>query len=47
VLRDFENEPLAIIVGFQSIQNLGQVAIELHVDDGAGNLSHAPDFVAA
>ncbi len=39
VLRDFENQRLAVIVGVQRVQNAGDVAlVELHVHDGAQNL---------
>jgi hypothetical protein len=46
VLRDFENEALAIIVGFQRVQNAGDIAlIELYVHDRAENLED-PAFCA-
>ena len=39
VLRHFEDQSFAVVVGFQRVQNRGQIAIELHVDDGADDLS--------
>jgi hypothetical protein len=38
VLRHLENQALAVVVGFQRVQDLGQVVVELHVDDGADDL---------
>ena len=38
MLGDFENEALAVIGGFQRVQNFRQVAFELDVDDGADDL---------
>ena len=34
VLRHLENEALAVVVAFQRVENLGQVVVELNVDDG-------------
>ena len=40
VLGNFQNQALAVVFGFQGVQNLGQRIIELHVDDGADDLRH-------
>ena len=41
VLRDFQNQPRASVVGFQRVENGRQFAVELHVDDGADHLGDA------
>src|SRR3546814_9945250 len=41
MLRDFEDEAVAAIVGFERVQNRGQFAVELDVDDGADDLRDA------
>ena len=41
LLGDFENEPVALILGLERVQDLGQVALELDVDDGADDLRDA------
>ena len=38
VLRDFEDQRLAVVVGFQRVQDRRQVVVELNVDDGADDL---------
>jgi hypothetical protein len=38
VLRHFQNQAVAAIVGFQRVQDRRQVTIELHVNDGADDL---------
>ena len=38
VLRHFQNQPLAVVVAFQRVQNLGQVVAELNVHHGADHL---------
>src|SRR5690606_29793929 len=38
VLRDFQNQAVAVIVRLERIQNGGKLTVELHVDDGARNL---------
>jgi hypothetical protein len=38
VLGNFQNQALAVVGGFQSVQNRGQLAVELHVHDGADDL---------
>ena len=41
MLRHFEHQAVAAIGGFQRVQDLRQVAFELHVDDGARDLRDA------
>ena len=38
VLGDLEDEALAVVVGLERVQDLGQVALELDVDDRADDL---------
>ena len=38
MLGHFEDEPVAVVRGFQRVQDLRHVAVELHVDDGADDL---------
>ncbi len=38
MLRNLEHQPVAVIVGFERIQNRRQIALELHVDDRADHL---------
>ena len=45
MLRDFEHQPPALILGLERIENRRQVALELHVDDRADDLRNASDFV--
>ena len=40
MLGDFEHEPVALIVGLERVQDLGQVLGELHVDHGAHDLAY-------
>ena len=40
MLGDFEHQPVAVVVGLERVQDRGQVAVELHVDDGAHDLAH-------
>jgi peptide chain release factor 1 len=42
VLRNLEHEAAAVVGGFQGVQDLGQVALELHVHDGADDLGDSP-----
>jgi hypothetical protein len=42
VLRHFEDEAAAVVFGFEGVQDLGQVALELHVHDGADDLGDSP-----
>ena len=41
MLRDFEHKALAIVRRLERVQNLGQMTVELHVDDGADDLRDA------
>ena len=41
MLRDFEDEAVALVGGLQRVQDLRQVTVELHVDDGADDLGDA------
>ena len=41
MLRHFEHEAVAAIGGFERVENLGQMTVELDVDDGADDLRHA------
>lgn len=44
MLRNFENEAVAVVVGFQRVQDLRELAFfECDVDDGADDLRHAAD----
>ena len=43
VLGDLEDEALAVVVGLERVQDLGQVVLELHVDDGADDLGDLAD----
>jgi hypothetical protein len=42
VLGHLEHQPLAVVVGLERVQDRGQVAVELHVDDGADHLGDLP-----
>ena len=44
VLRDFKNQAVAAIHGFKRVQNFRQMAVELHVDDGARDLTNLTNF---
>ncbi|MGY4300298.1 hypothetical protein ACVWXN_008393 [Bradyrhizobium sp. i1.4.4] len=46
MLRNFQHEADVAVPGFQRIENGGQVALELHVDDGAHDLGDATDLVS-
>ncbi len=46
MLRHFEDQPVAVVVGLQRVQDFRQRPVELHVDDGAHHLGHAADLVA-
>ena len=43
MLGDFEHQPAALIVGLQRVQDWRQMAVELHVDNGADDLGDASD----
>ncbi len=38
VLRHFQNQSLSVVVGFQRIEDRGQMVIEMHVTNGADDL---------
>ncbi len=40
MLRNLENEAVAVVLGFERVQNLRQMAVELYVDDCAHNLAN-------
>ena len=46
VLGDFEHQALALVLGLERVQDLRQMAVELHVDDGAHHLTDLTDLVA-
>ena len=39
MLGDFEHQAVAAIVGLERVQDRRQMAVELHVDDGADDLA--------
>ena len=41
VLGDFQHQARALVVGLQRVENGRQIAVELHVDDGADDLGDA------
>ncbi len=41
MLGDLEHEAVAVVGRLERVQDLGEVAVELHVDDGADHLSDA------
>ena len=43
MLGDLEDEPVAVVLGLERVQDRRQVPVELHVDHGAGHLGDAPD----
>ncbi len=45
VLGDLEDEALALVHGLERVQDLGQMPVELHVDDGAHHLADLTYFV--
>jgi hypothetical protein len=45
VLGDLEHQALAAVVGLERVQDLGEVVVELHVDDGADDLGNLADFI--
>ena len=44
MLRDLQDQALTVVSGFQRIQDLGQVILELHVDDRADDLGNLSDL---
>ena len=47
MLRHFQHETVAVVVGLQRVQDFRQMAVELHVHHGAHDLRDAAEFVAA
>ena len=45
MLRDFEHQAVAAVLGLERVQNGRQMAFELHVDDGADDLGDASGLV--
>ena len=41
MLGDLEDEPVAVVLGLERVQDRRQVPVELHVDHGAGHLGDA------
>ncbi len=46
MLRDFEHQAIAVILGLERVEDRRQVAVELHVDDGADDLGDASDLLS-
>ncbi|MNV65116.1 hypothetical protein D3C71_1577930 [compost metagenome] len=40
MLRDFQNEAVAVVLGFERVQDRRQFAFERHVDNSADNLGN-------
>ena len=45
MLRHFQHQPLAVVLGFERVQNRGQMAVELHVHHRSHHLGDAADPV--
>ena len=45
MLRHFEHQTVAAVLGLDRVQNGGQMSLELHVDDGADDLRDASGLV--
>ena len=45
MLRDFEHQAVALVLGLERVQDRRQVTVELHVDDGADDLGDLSDGV--
>ena len=45
MLRDLENEPDAVVVGLERVQDLRKVLLEVHVDDGTDDLRNVADIL--
>src|SRR5438105_3234602 len=45
MLGDLEHQPIAAVLGLQRVQDRRQMVLELHVDDGADDLSDFSDCV--
>ncbi len=46
MLRHFEHQAVALVLGLQRIEDRRQLAFELHVDDGADDLRDASALIA-
>ncbi len=46
MLRNFQNQAVGAVLGFERIENGRQMALELHVDNGAHDLGDATDLVS-
>jgi hypothetical protein len=45
VLGDLEHQTIALILGFERVENRRQAPLELHVDDGADDLGDMSDCI--
>ncbi len=45
MLRHFEHQTVAAVLGLDRVENGGQMSLELHVDDGADDLRDASGLV--
>ena len=43
LLRHFEHQPIALVGGFERVQDRRQIAFEMHVDDRADDLGDMSD----
>jgi hypothetical protein len=43
MLGDFEHQAVAVVAGFQRVEDRGQMIIEVHVNDGADDLGDTSD----
>ncbi len=47
MLGDLEDQAVALVAGLQRIENRRQLALELHVDDGADDLGDAAGLIGS
>ena len=47
MLRHFQHQPVALVLGLERVQDRRQVALELHVDDGADDLGDSSDWLGS
>ena len=45
VLRNLENQAVALVLGFQRVEDRRQMIVEMNVDDGADDLGDTSDIV--
>ena len=45
VLGHLEDQPLVAVLGLERVEDRRQMAVELHVDDGAHHLADTTDYV--